>query len=103
MTPESTTELRAVQQQPLNARTPRAALTTAVTPAELFFVRSNFAVPHIDAAQWRLRIDGLVGKPLTLSLEQLKSLGGAEVTTVLECAGNGRRLMSPVPGGTAWE
>lgn len=95
--------LHVVQQDPLNAETPLNALGAPITPAELFFVRSNFPVPHIDAATWRLRIEGLVGTPAELSLAQLKSLGTAEVTTVLECAGNGRRLMSPVPGGTPWE
>lgn len=96
-------ELRVVQQEPFNAETPLNALTTPVTPTELFFVRSNFAVPRIDGAEWRLRVDGLVGRPLALSLAELMSLGATEVTTVLECAGNGRRLMSPVPGGTPWE
>src|SRR5690606_7202173 len=96
-------DLRVVQAEPLNAESPLRALAERVTPLESFFVRSNFAVPQIDAARWSLNVDGLVQRPRTIDLEELTSLGETTITSVMECAGNGRRLMSPVPGGTPWE
>jgi DMSO/TMAO reductase YedYZ molybdopterin-dependent catalytic subunit len=96
-------ELRVVQAEPFNAETPLHLLAKAVTPVESFFVRSNFAVPRIDADAWRLSVEGLVGKPASIGLRELKSLGQSDVAAVMECAGNGRRLMSPQPEGTPWE
>lgn len=96
-------DLRVVQAEPLNAESPLRALAEAVTPLESFFVRSNFAVPQIDAASWNLSVEGLVRRPRTIGLQELMSLGETTIASVMECAGNGRRLMSPVPEGTPWE
>jgi DMSO/TMAO reductase YedYZ molybdopterin-dependent catalytic subunit len=97
------TPLKVVQAEPFNAETPLHLLAEPVTPVDSFFVRSNFAVPRIDADEWRLSVEGLVGTPVSMSLRELMSLGEVEVTAVMECAGNGRRLMSPQPEGTPWE
>ena len=94
--------LNVVEEEPLNAETPLHLLAEPVTPLDAFFVRSNFTVPRIDAAEWRLTIGGLVGTPLQLALSDVQALGRIETTSVMECAGNGRRLMSPVPDGTPW-
>ena len=96
-------DLRVVQADPLNAESPLRVLAEAVTPLDSFFVRSNFPVPQIDAAEWSLSIEGLVRRPRTIGLPELMSLGETTITSVMECAGNGRRLMSPVPEGTPWE
>ena len=37
------------------------------TPVEHFFVRSHGPVPEVDPASWRLRVEGLVRLPLTLT------------------------------------
>ena len=95
--------LKVVQPEPLNAETPLDVLADPVTPIGSFFVRSNFAVPHIDAGSWRLRVDGLVKSPVSIGLAELQGLGREEITALMECAGNGRRLMSPIPPGTPWE
>lgn len=95
--------LRVVQEQPFNAEAPLGVLAASVTPLESFFVRSNFEVPQIDADSWRLTVEGLVGTSLSIALPELKLLGEVESLSVMECAGNGRRLMSPVPDGTPWE
>lgn len=95
-------ELRVVEDDPFNAETPLHVLAEPVTPIDSFFVRSNFAVPRIDTNEWRLSVAGLVGNPLSISLRELMSLGETDVTSVMECAGNGRQLMSPRPEGTPW-
>lgn len=98
--------LRVVTTDPLNAEAPLialAALSGPMTPVDDFYVRNNFTPPDLDAESWRLRVHGLVGSPLTLDLADLRALPRVSRRVTLECAGNGRRLMDPTPGGTAWE
>ena len=92
-----------VQERPFNAETPLSALSADVTPTPLFYVRSNFDIPVLDAALWSLRVDGLVATPRTFTLQDLQALPRHEVVATVECAGNGRKLMQPVPAGTAWD
>jgi DMSO/TMAO reductase YedYZ molybdopterin-dependent catalytic subunit len=93
--------------EPFNAEPSRAALAdSAVTPAEAFYVRNHGAVPEIDAASWRLRVDGLVEHELELMLDELKErFVEHEVTATLQCAGN-RRVgfleVRDIPGEAAW-
>ena len=74
------------------------------TSNERFFVRSHFPVPAVNASSWRLEVTGLVERPLSLSLAELKKLPQVDAVHVLECAGNGRGLYSlPNTAGTQWE
>ena len=95
-------QLKTIEEQPYNAETPLAALGAAPTPNDLFYVRSNFDIPQIDAQSWRLNIGGLVSRPHSYTLDELYTFDLVEETVTLECAGNGRLLMNPFPGGTAW-
>ncbi|MFD9033954.1 molybdopterin-dependent oxidoreductase [Streptomyces sp. NPDC059567] len=95
-----------VTTDPYNAQTPRAALTERVTPADALFVRDHFGVPRTALSDWGLRIGGAVTVPATLGYEELLALGRLgrrEFDVVLECAGNGRALMSPRPPGLPWD
>lgn len=73
-----------------------------MTPNDAFFVRYHWSAlpPSIDPAAYRLRVGGLVDRPLELSLTELKQLGPAEVVAVNQCSGNSRGHFSPrVNGG----
>lgn len=82
---------------PFNAGPPLEALRAAFeTPAELFFARNHAPVPEISAADWRLEVDGLVERPLRLSLADLaRDFPRAERAATLQCAGNRRAEMLP--------
>jgi len=56
----------------------------------------------VDKDSWRLRIEGEVEQPLSLSLKEVQSLPSVTLAVTMECAGNGRKLMDPVPPGTPW-
>lgn len=91
--------LEVVTDQPPNAGTPLALLDGRPLSAGEVYMRNNFEIPvtapdHIHV--------GLSDRRFVLTLEDLTSLAQAEVEMVLECAGNGRRLMDPVPDGTPW-
>src|SRR3954463_2067863 len=84
---------------PYNAEAPPAALVGDVTPTELHYVRSNFAVPAHDGT---LEIGGAVGRPIVMTLDDLRAMPVHEHTVTLECAGNGRLAMRPLPTGEPW-
>jgi DMSO/TMAO reductase YedYZ molybdopterin-dependent catalytic subunit len=84
---------------PYNAEAPPAALVGDITPTELHYVRSNFAVPEHDGT---LEIGGAVGRPATLTLDDLRAMPAHDHTVTLECAGNGRLDMKPLPTGEPW-
>jgi DMSO/TMAO reductase YedYZ molybdopterin-dependent catalytic subunit len=84
---------------PYNAEAPPEALLGEITPTELHYVRSNFAVPDHDGV---LEIGGAVGNPTTLTLDDLRAMPAHDRTVTLECAGNGRLEMRPLPTGEPW-
>lgn len=95
--------LRTVQERPFNAESPLAILTQIPTPTRLFYVRSNFDIPSLDRAGWRLRVTGAVQHEREFSWPELQEFARSEALVLLECAGNGRRRMVPVPSGVAWD
>jgi DMSO/TMAO reductase YedYZ molybdopterin-dependent catalytic subunit len=78
-----------------------------VVPNEKFFVRSHGATPVVDAAAWRLHVQGpgLVS-PFILTYGELLALKSRSIVRALECAGNGRRVFSQthgtLPDGAPW-
>jgi DMSO/TMAO reductase YedYZ molybdopterin-dependent catalytic subunit len=53
------------------------------TPANNFFVVSHYNEPALKAADWRLRIGGLVARPRSLTLADLKARPRREVDFTL--------------------
>jgi sulfite oxidase len=90
----------------LNSGARRAGLDGGqVTPVERFFTRSHAAPPTIDMAEWRLVVDGLVARPLSLSFGELQQLPRREVVSTLLCAGLRRDellAVAPLPGELPW-
>jgi sulfite oxidase len=95
------------EREPFNAEPPPTALTGGgLTPLDAFFSRNHGPVPDLDPARWRLAVDGLVERRLSLSLDDLRTrFAATEVTATLQCAGNRRRALTGVrdiPGETPW-
>ena len=73
-----------------------------MTPNELFFARNNSASLDIDAANWRLRVDGdAAAKQIELSYDDLLGMPSKSVVSYLECGGNQRAMFQLVQGQTA--
>ncbi len=73
-----------------------------ITPNDAFFVRYHLSdVPlSIDPAAFTVEVKGKVGKPLKLSLADLKKMHAIELIAVNQCSGNSRALFEPrVAGG----
>lgn len=73
-----------------------------ITPNSVHFVRNHFDTPMLDAAQWKLEIGGLVQKPYSLTLDELKAMPGKVLTCFIECSGNGRAFFTPKTTGAGW-
>jgi sulfane dehydrogenase subunit SoxC len=92
-----------------NAETRWEAMSGAgyLTPTEAFFVRNHAPTPLIDAATWKLKVEGpALEKSLELGYEDLLELPSVSVVKMLECAGNGRIFFDENHGreapGTPW-
>lgn len=97
--PTSAVSARSAFENP--ARTPTGTLTGpsfspihqfdgTITPTDLHFERHHGGVPTIDPRRHRLVLHGLVDRPLTFTLDDLKRLPSVSRICFLECAGNGR-------------
>jgi DMSO/TMAO reductase YedYZ molybdopterin-dependent catalytic subunit len=59
-----------------------------ITPSDQFFTTQHYGHPEIDTATYRLRVSGLVDRPLSLSLAELQEMPGRELVFGFECSGN---------------
>lgn len=84
-----------------NLATPTELFDRLIIPTKMFFVRSHFGPPMLDPAR-RLRIGGLVDRPLDLAPNDLRKFKEITITAVLQCAGNGRALHRPRVPGVQW-
>lgn len=91
-----------VKPEPLNAETPQQLLTEARTPTASFYVRSNHTEPELSAATHKIRVEGAVEAPFTLAVTELAHHPRRTLLATLECAGNGRTSMAPLPEGEPW-
>ncbi len=80
------------------------ALRHDVTPLGLHYLLIHFDVPYVaDAAAWRVEVAGAVAEPAVLSLADIQCLPARTQRVTLECAGNGRALLSPRYPSMPWQ
>jgi len=85
-----------------NHSIPLEALKHDITPIGLHYLLTHFDIPKVDAQTWELAVGGLVEKPLTLTLADVKARPARTMPVTLECAGNGRALIEPRPMSQPW-
>jgi sulfane dehydrogenase subunit SoxC len=81
---------------------PLEALRWDVTPVGLHYLLIHYDIPAVDAASWRLEVGGLVERPLSLALDELRARPSVEVAVTMECAGNGRAHVEPHVVSQPW-
>src|SRR3981081_3480993 len=91
------------QKGPNNLEMPFDQLGEFITPTELFYIRSHFPTPEIDAAAYRLSIGGAVRRKLNLSDTDVRAMPSRTCIATLECAGNSRVFLVPPVPGAQWE
>jgi DMSO/TMAO reductase YedYZ molybdopterin-dependent catalytic subunit len=91
-----------VKHDPFNAEASRSALSAAITPTASHYVRSNFATPDADTVAYRLALQGLDGASHSCTLDMLRALPQHDMVVTMECAGNDRLGLRPLPHGEPW-
>lgn len=86
--PANTNFAAAPDRRTLDVRTIEGPLT----PKDKFFTTQHYGHPEIDPAAFRLKVSGLVERPKSLSLDELRKMGSTELVAGFECSGNRRPL-----------
>jgi DMSO/TMAO reductase YedYZ molybdopterin-dependent catalytic subunit len=64
-------------------------LDTWLTPQDQAFNVQHYGIPEFEVKNFKLEITGLVAKPMTLTMNELKALPKTDQLMTLECSGNG--------------
>ncbi|MCX7342344.1 MAG: sulfite oxidase [Hyphomicrobiales bacterium] len=97
--------LRRHDHEAINAESPLSLLDPPITPVGQLFVRNNGHLPDrpLDTQTWPFSVTGLVCQPLSLTVGELeRHFPVTSITTVIECAGNGRSLNDYPTEGIPW-
>ncbi len=63
-----------------------------ITPNDQFFFIQHYNRPEIDASAYRLKLTGLVNKPMELTVADLKAMKSVDLVNGYECSGNSGRF-----------
>ena len=94
-------DVEVIRNAPFNAESPERSLQKAITPSPNVYVRSNFDIPQLDLDHV-IEVRGLVDRPVVVTARELSTLPQRTLITTMECAGNDRLDMRPLPAGEPW-
>ncbi len=100
-------KLEILEEVPLNGGPSSPYITDQFnTPNPLFFKRNHASIPEVDVQNYRLTIDGLVERPLTFTMDEVRqNYPKHTLSAVLQCAGNRRVEMEKfgeIPNELIW-
>lgn len=73
-----------------------------LTPRDQFFTLQHYGQPEVDPAAWRLTVTGMVDRPLSLTLDELRRLGTTDLAAGFECSGNGPARVQGLASNGRW-
>ena len=85
-----------------NRGMPLEGLRYPITPIGMHYLLVHFDIPDVSVNDWALEVGGLVSKPLSLTLEEVRKRPAVTAAVTMECAGNGRASLSPRPISQPW-
>lgn len=71
----------------VRSRVPIHHLTSRITPTDDIFVLAHFGVPRIQEREWRLHVLGLISRPCTMTLDEIRSFPRYDIEAFIKCAG----------------
>src|SRR5262245_3631914 len=102
LSPQNPVDMIVRSQRPEDLEMPAAGFGDYITPIDHFFVRTHVTVPKVELPEWRLKVEGHVNTPLTLTMNDLRQMTSYELVGVIESAGNGRTFFDPPVAGLQW-
>jgi len=78
-----------------------STIDSPFTPRDKFATTQHYGHPEVNPAAFRLKVSGLVDRPKSLSLDDLKKLGSTELVAGFECSGN-RGPLQGLCGNGKW-
>lgn len=78
-----------LDQQPPGKQLRWEQLKSWITANEDIYFVSHYGVPEVETKDWKVEFGGLVKKPRTFTLDEIKKRKNVTLTATLECGGNG--------------
>jgi DMSO/TMAO reductase YedYZ molybdopterin-dependent catalytic subunit len=75
---------------------------TLLTPADRFFIRTGCPDRLPPTTSWKVRVHGLVERPVELSVEELRREATPQGAHILECSGNSRAAHFGLMSAARW-
>jgi DMSO/TMAO reductase YedYZ molybdopterin-dependent catalytic subunit len=72
------------------------------TPRDKFFALQHLGQPKVDPAEYRLKVTGLVNKPMELTLDEIKKRPSLQLAAGFECSGNSPRAIEALVSNGMW-
>ena len=72
------------------------------TPNDDFYIVQHYGQPNVDLSNYSLSVTGLVDKPMTLTLDDIRARARVELDAAFECGGNSKRLLYGLVGNAQW-
>jgi Oxidoreductase molybdopterin binding domain len=98
--------IRLTGKHPFNSEPPHDDVMKEgwLTPVSKHFVRNHGAVPRLRWESHKVRITGLVNKPLELGMDELTKLPAVTIPVLLSCCGNRRKEVNMLKNsqGFSW-
>jgi DMSO/TMAO reductase YedYZ molybdopterin-dependent catalytic subunit len=70
-----------------------------LTHRDHFFTTQHYGHPEVDGAKFQLKLSGLVDRPLSFSLDELRRMKSVDLVNGFECSGNRRPLQGLCSNG----
>jgi DMSO/TMAO reductase YedYZ molybdopterin-dependent catalytic subunit len=71
------------------------------TAKDKFATTQHYGHPEVDLATYKLKVSGMVDRPKTISLDELKKMGATDLVAGFECSGN-RGPLQGLCGNGKW-
>src|SRR5258708_19740998 len=83
------------EREPVNLESPFDRLDEFLTSNDLFYIRSHFKAPLLDAGSYELKVEGSVRHPFAIQLADLRDIPAVTRTATLQSAAHAPSSLSP--------
>jgi DMSO/TMAO reductase YedYZ molybdopterin-dependent catalytic subunit len=77
-------------------------ISSFYTPNDDFYIVQHYNQATVSEAEYRLKVTGMVDKPMELTLADIKARPRVEIDAGFECGGNSPRIFQGLIGNARW-